>query len=67
MAVKKANDLRLPQDVTGANVALTMSVGTASDTIPDVGVAFNQTTLNNIVRSLGTKINQIQEAVGLKD
>lgn len=41
----------------GEVTQFSVSVGTASDTIPDVGAAFNQTTLNNIVRSLADKIN----------
>lgn len=40
-------------------VPLTTSVGTASDTIPDVGAAFTQATLNNIVASLASKINEL--------
>lgn len=52
---------------TGARVTgvidLTTSVGTASDTIPDVGAAFTQATLNNINRSLAEKINQINAAL----
>lgn len=43
--------------------SLTTSVGTASDTIADVGAAFNQTTLNNINQSMATKINQILNAL----
>lgn len=38
---------------------LAVSVGTASDTIVDVGGSFSQTTLNNNFRSLATKINQV--------
>ena len=50
--------------IQGAPItALSMSVGTANDTVPDVGAAFNQTTLNNIVRTLGTKINALSAAV----
>lgn len=49
-----------PGFVAGPAVAsLATSVGTASDTIADVGAAFNQTTLNNIQASQATKINQI--------
>lgn len=43
----------------GSVVPLTTTVGTASDTIADVGAAFNQTTLNNIVASLAAKINEL--------
>ena len=43
----------------GIITGLTTSVGTASDTIADVGAAFNQTTLNNIVASLAAKINAL--------
>ncbi len=42
---------------------LTTSVGTASDTIADVGGSFNQGTLNNIVASLARKINQIAKQI----
>ena len=42
-----------------AIASLTTSVGTASDTIADVGSSFNQTTLNNIVASLATKVNEL--------
>jgi hypothetical protein len=45
--------------VAPATVALTVSVGTASNTIADVGGAFNQTTLNNNFRSVSAKINEI--------
>ena len=43
--------------------ALTTSVGTASDTIADVGGSFSQTTLNNNMRSLATKINELRAAL----
>lgn len=43
---------------SAAIVDLAVSVGTASDTIVDVGGAFNQTTLNNVIRSLAAKINE---------
>lgn len=49
--------------IGGAVSALTTSVGTASDTIPDVGASFNQTTLNNIVASLAAKINAVAAVV----
>jgi hypothetical protein len=45
--------------VAPATVALTVSVGTASNTIADVGAAFNQTTLNNNMRSLAAKVNEL--------
>lgn len=48
--------------VVGIN-PLTVSVGTASDTIADVGASFNQTTLNNINRSQSDKINAIIAAL----
>lgn len=48
--------------VVGIN-PLAVSVGTASDTIGDVGAAFNQTTLNNINRSQSEKINAIISAL----
>jgi len=47
--------------VVGAD--LTTSVGTASTTIPDVGAAFNQTTLNNIVASLASSINALAKVI----
>lgn len=53
----------VPVSPQGAPVSLTMTVGTASDTIADVGAAFNQTTLNNNMRSLGTKINAVLTAL----
>lgn len=43
--------------------ALTAANGTASDTIADVGAAFNQTTLNNINKSLADKINELRAAL----
>jgi len=43
----------------GAITGLTTSVGTASDTIADVGATFNQAALNNIVASLAAKINAL--------
>lgn len=52
-----------PVKPVNAPVALTMTVGTASDTIADVGASFSQTTLNNNTRSLGTKINAIITAL----
>ena len=42
-----------------AVASLATSVGTASDTIADVGGAFSQATLNNINASLALKVNQI--------
>jgi hypothetical protein len=45
--------------VAPALVPLTVSVGTASNTIADVGAAFNQTTLNNNMRSLAAKVNEL--------
>lgn len=39
--------------------SLTHAVGTADGTIDDVGGAFNQTTLNNNLKELSTKINAI--------
>jgi hypothetical protein len=45
--------------VAPALVPLAVSVGTASNTIVDVGAAFNQTTLNNVVRSLAAKVNEL--------
>jgi hypothetical protein len=40
-------------------VALTAATGTASNTISDVGAAFNQTTLNNNFKSLAEKVNEL--------
>lgn len=48
--------------VVGIN-PLTVSVGTASDTVADVGAVFNQTTLNDINRSQSEKINAIIAAL----
>lgn len=45
--------------VAPALVPLTVSVGTASNTITDVGGAFAQATLNNNFRSVAAKINEI--------
>ena len=45
--------------VASAVTTLSMSVGTGDDTIADVGVSFNQTTLNNNFRDVGEKINEI--------
>lgn len=44
-------------------VALTAATGTASDTIADVGASFNQTTLNNNMKSLADKINAVIAAL----
>ena len=46
----------------GGVVPLTVSVGTGSNTIADVGGSFVQATMNNIIRSLADKINQLQAA-----
>lgn len=46
-------------DTRGSLTSLTTSVGTANDTVPDVGGTFNQTTLNNIVATLAGKINEL--------
>lgn len=43
----------------GSIPPLTVSVGTPSSTISDVGAAFSQTTLNNNFRSLADKVNAI--------
>lgn len=48
-----------------AITSLTHSVGTADDTVADVGGSFNQTTLNNDLRDLSAKINAI--LVALRD
>lgn len=43
--------------------ALSMSVGTGSDTVADVGASFNQTTLNNNFRDLVDKVNSIRSVL----
>lgn len=40
-------------------VDLATSVGTASNTVADVGGSFNQTTLNSNFRSLAEKVNEV--------
>lgn len=45
--------------VAPATVPLTVSVGTASNTIADVTGAFSQTVLNNNFRSVAAKVNEI--------
>lgn len=45
---------------TPTSSALSVSVGTGSTTIVDVGGSFSQTTLNNIVRSLADQINNLR-------
>lgn len=52
---------------TGARVrgvtALTAATGTASDTIADVTGTFSQTVLNNNLKSLAEKINELRAAL----
>lgn len=52
---------------TGARVrgvvALTAATGTASNTIADVGGSFTQATLNNNMKSLADKINELRAAL----
>lgn len=43
----------------GAITSLTAATGTASNTVADVGGSFDQTTLNNNLKSLAEKINEI--------
>jgi hypothetical protein len=43
---------------------LTAATGTASDTISDVGTAFDQDTLNDNFKSIADKINEILAALG---
>lgn len=43
--------------------ALTAATGTASDTIADVGASFTQATLNNNIKSLADKINELRAAL----
>ena len=50
---------------SGPIVSLSHSVGTADDTVADVGGSFSQATLNNNLRDLSTKINAI--LVALRD
>lgn len=50
-------------NVTPAPQVLTVSVGTGSTTIADVGGTFSQTTLNNNIRSLADQINLITNAL----
>lgn len=49
--------------IGGVVSSLSTSVGTPNDTIPDVGAAFNQTTLNNIIATLAGKINSLASVV----
>lgn len=49
--------------MAAAPVALTAATGTASNTIADVGGAFNQTTLNNNFKSLASKLNEVLAAL----
>lgn len=49
--------------MAAAPVVLTAATGTASNTIADVGATFNQTTLNNNIKSLASKINEILAAL----
>lgn len=44
---------------SGALVTLTMAVGTANNTVADVGAAFNQTTLNDNFRDVVEKLNAV--------
>ena len=49
--------------MAAAPVALTAATGTASNTIADVGGAFDQTTLNNNFKSLASKLNEVLAAL----
>ena len=49
--------------MAAAPVVLTAATGTASNTIADVGAAFNQTTLNNNFKSLASKLNEVLAAL----
>lgn len=42
-----------------AAVVLTAATGSTSNTVADVGGAFNQTTLNNNFKAVADKINEI--------
>ena len=48
---------------SGAIVPLTHSVGTGDDALADVGGSFSQVTLNNNMRDLSDKINEILVAL----
>lgn len=39
--------------------SLTAATGTTSNTVSDVGAAFNQTTLNDNFKSLSAKVNEL--------
>ena len=49
--------------VSAKQTALTVSVGTGSTTIADVGAAFSQSTLNNNFRSLADAFNNLLTAL----
>lgn len=57
-SIMKANGTQ-----ASALAVLSISVGTADDTLADVGGAFNQTTLNDNFADVGTKINAIINAL----
>ena len=44
---------------SGTVPTLTMSVGTANNTVDDVGAAFSQATLNNNFRDITEKLNAV--------
>jgi hypothetical protein len=48
---------------SGAVPTLSMTVGTANNTVDDVGAAFNQATLNNNFRDVVEKLNAVITAL----
>ncbi len=59
-----SGDVAAAQFVTATAIAdLAMTVGTADNTLADVGGSFSQTTLNNNMRDLGEKVNAILAAL----
>lgn len=59
MAQKPTSESRIPQEKSTAIADLVHAVGTADGTVADVGVAFNQGTLNDNFKELSTRVNQI--------
>lgn len=53
----------LPKTKAARITKLTTSVGTADNTVADVGAAFSQATLNNNFADLAAKINAIIDAL----
>lgn len=59
-AVANESTTQSDPNATTAETLTDSSGGTPSNTIPDVGVSFNQGTLNNIVASLVDEINKLR-------